>query len=64
MMGALLPLAFVGSVPGSARGEYWNRMSRADYFLLNARPALGSLIATPLVERWATRILATRRAGE
>jgi len=64
MMGMLFLSAFWGSVPGNAPSGYRDRMSRANYFLLNAGPALGSLIATTLVVRWATRILATRSAGE
>jgi hypothetical protein len=64
MMGVLILLAFVGSVPGNARGGYRDWMSRANNFLSNAGLALGSLISTPLVARWATRILSTRSAGE
>lgn len=58
MMGALFSSTFVGNVLVGTVGGWWDVMPHADFFLLHAGLAAGSMIAMLLIARAATRLLA------
>ena len=63
MMGVLFFSSFVGNVLGGMVGGWWDTMSHVDFFLLHTGFAAGSLVATLMIARGATLVLAPRKAG-